>query len=64
MKMRTLGINGPQVSGMGLGCMRMSFADKPADKNEMINVLHQAVDMGITFLIQPKCTAHLPMNCY
>ena len=49
MKMRTLGINGPQVSGMGLGCMRMSFADKPADKNEMINVLHQAVDMGITF---------------
>lgn len=34
---------------MGLGCMRMSFADKPADKSEMMKLLHQAVDAGVTF---------------
>jgi aryl-alcohol dehydrogenase-like predicted oxidoreductase len=29
--------------------MRMSFGDKPTDKQEMINFLHQAVERGITF---------------
>jgi aryl-alcohol dehydrogenase-like predicted oxidoreductase len=29
--------------------MRMSFGDKPADKQEMIDFLHQAVERGITF---------------
>ncbi len=27
--------------------MRMSFGDKPADKNEMISFMHQAVDRGV-----------------
>lgn len=50
MQKRTLGKNGLEVSALGLGCMRMSFADKPiGDKAEMIAFLHQAVDRGITF---------------
>ncbi|OFC72207.1 aldo/keto reductase [Alteromonas confluentis] len=49
MKKRILGKSGLEVTAMGLGCMRMSFADKPADKSEMIKLLHQAVDAGVTF---------------
>lgn len=49
MKTRTLGKSNLQVSALGLGCMRMSFGDKPTEKQEMINFLHTAVDQGITF---------------
>jgi len=34
---------------MGLGCMRMSFGDRPTDKQEMIDFLHKAVERGVTF---------------
>ena len=49
MQKRTLGNSGLEVSALGLGCMRMSFGDKPTDKQEMIHFLHAAVDRGITF---------------
>src|SRR5512133_3666634 len=49
MKTRKLGNSGLEVSAMGLGCMRMSFGDKPTDKQEMIDFLHAAVERGITF---------------
>lgn len=49
MKTRMLGKSGLAVTALGLGCMRMSFADKPADKHDMIRLLHKAVDMGVTF---------------
>ncbi|XAW87633.1 aldo/keto reductase [Vibrio sp. CDRSL-10 TSBA] len=49
MKTRILGASGLEVSALGLGCMRMSFADKPTDKNEMIAFLRQSVEEGITF---------------
>src|SRR5574339_884661 len=57
MQTRKLGNSGPsallrtslEVSAMGLGCMRMSFGDKPTDKQEMIDFLHKAVERGITF---------------
>jgi aryl-alcohol dehydrogenase-like predicted oxidoreductase len=29
--------------------MRMSFGDKPTDKQEMVTLLHKAVKRGITF---------------
>jgi aryl-alcohol dehydrogenase-like predicted oxidoreductase len=49
MQKRKLGNSGLEVSALGLGCMRMSFGDKPTDKQEMITFLHKAVDHGITF---------------
>jgi aryl-alcohol dehydrogenase-like predicted oxidoreductase len=49
MQTRKLGNSGLEVSAMGLGCMRMSFGDKPTDKQEMINFLHKSVERGITF---------------
>ena len=49
MQRRILGKSGLEVSALGLGCMRMSFGDKPVEKKEMITFLHTAVDRGITF---------------
>lgn len=49
MQTRKLGNSGLEVSALGLGCMRMSFGDKPTDKQEMIAFLHKAVERGITF---------------
>jgi aryl-alcohol dehydrogenase-like predicted oxidoreductase len=49
MEKRILGKSGLEVSALGLGCMRISFGDKPTDKKEMIDFLHKAVDRGITF---------------
>lgn len=50
MQKRILGKNGLEVSAMGLGCMGMSFGyGPPKDKQEMIALLHAAVERGITF---------------
>ena len=49
MQKRTLGNSNLEVSALGLGCMRMSFGDTPAGKQEMIALLHKAVERGITF---------------
>lgn len=50
MLTRKLGNSGLEVSALGLGCMGMSSAYGPAaDKKEMIHLIHQAVDMGVTF---------------
>ena len=49
MKMRTLGTAGPEVSALGLGCMRMSYADKPiGTRQDMIDVIRGAVERGVT----------------
>jgi len=49
MQTRKLGKSGLEVSALGLGCMRMSFGDKPVEKQEMIMFLHTAVERGFTF---------------
>lgn len=49
MRKRKLGNSGLEVSALGLGCMRMSFADWPTDTQEMISFLHKAVERGINF---------------
>ena len=49
MEKRKLGNSGLEVSALGLGCMRMSFGDTPTDKQEMITLIHKAVERGITF---------------
>ncbi|KQS31537.1 aldo/keto reductase [Dyadobacter sp. Leaf189] len=47
-----LGQNGPFVSKLGLGCMRMSsvWGGPTADETESIATIHQALDSGINFL--------------
>ena len=43
-----LGKNNLEVSAIGLGCMGMSFGyGPPADKQEMITLIRQAVEHGI-----------------
>ncbi len=49
MQSRKLGNSELEVSAIGLGCMRMSFGDKPTDKQEMIDFLHKSVERGVTF---------------
>jgi len=50
MHKRKLGKSNLEVSAIGLGCMGMSFSyGPPKDKKEMIDLLHAAVDRGITF---------------
>ena len=47
-----LGHNGPFVSGLGLGCMRMSsiWGGPTPDESESILTIKQALDSGIDFL--------------
>ena len=50
MQKRKLGKSNLEVSVMGLGCMGMSFSyGPPKDKQEMISVIHAAIERGITF---------------
>jgi aryl-alcohol dehydrogenase-like predicted oxidoreductase len=50
MQKRKLGNSGLEVSALGLGCMGMSFGFGPAaDKAEMIQLMHKAVEQGVTF---------------
>ncbi|HEU4796077.1 MAG TPA: aldo/keto reductase, partial [Pyrinomonadaceae bacterium] len=50
MKKRKLGNSDLEVSALGLGCMGMSYGYGPApDRQEMINLIHAAVEHGVTF---------------
>lgn len=50
MQRRTLGVGGPAVSAMGLGCMGMSQSYGERDDEESIATIHRALDLGINFL--------------
>lgn len=52
VKKIALGKNGPLVSKLGLGCMRMSpvWGGKANDENESIATIQQALDSGINFV--------------
>ena len=50
MKKRKLGSGNLEVSEIGLGCMGMSWSyGPPKDKQQMIALIHAAVDRGVTF---------------
>jgi aryl-alcohol dehydrogenase-like predicted oxidoreductase len=50
MEMRRLGLNGPIVSAVGLGCMGMSDFYGPADDGESVSTIREAIDRGVTLL--------------
>ena len=52
MKQKKLGAQGLVVSSIGLGCMGMSEFYEPKSMNDAasINVIHKAIDAGVTFL--------------
>jgi len=50
MQTRKLGKSNLEVAAIGFGCMGMSFSyGPPKDKKEMTDVLHAAVERGVTF---------------
>ncbi len=50
MQQRVLGKTRLTVSELGFGCMGLSWGyGPPADENEAIALLHQAIDQGVTF---------------
>jgi Predicted oxidoreductases (related to aryl-alcohol dehydrogenases) len=55
-----LGKNGPLVSKLGLGCMRMSpiWGSPAQDEKESIATIHMALDKGINFLNTGDFYAH------
>lgn len=50
MRTRTLGVNGPTVGALGLGCMGMSEFYGEAEEAESVATIHRALDLGITLL--------------
>jgi aryl-alcohol dehydrogenase-like predicted oxidoreductase len=50
MEQVQLGASGPVVSRIGLGCMGMSHAYGPADRNESLATIAMAVERGVTLL--------------
>ena len=51
-----------EVSALGLGCMRMSWGDTPVDRDDMIKLIRQAVELGITFFDTAEVYGPLPMR--
>ena len=50
MQMRKLGASGPEVGGIGLGCMGMSDFYGSADRAESLFTIHAALDGGATLI--------------
>jgi aryl-alcohol dehydrogenase-like predicted oxidoreductase len=49
MQTRTLGLKGPTVSALGLGCMGMSEFYGEGDDDESIATIHRALELGVNF---------------
>jgi aryl-alcohol dehydrogenase-like predicted oxidoreductase len=51
MKRNPLGLNGPQASVQGLGCMGMSIFYGQPDDAASISTIHQALDRGVNLIV-------------
>ncbi|MGE3507805.1 MAG: aldo/keto reductase [Vicinamibacterales bacterium] len=49
MHRRTLGVTGPTVSAIGLGCMGMSQSYGTPDDAESVATVHRALELGVSF---------------
>ncbi len=49
MKKRQLGKSGLEVSALGLGCMGMTWAYGPSDRDQCLGLLRDAVALGVDF---------------
>ncbi|MGE0022214.1 MAG: aldo/keto reductase [Hyphomicrobium sp.] len=49
MKTRHLGLEGPEVSALALGCMGMTDFYGRRDDDESIATIHRALELGVTF---------------
>jgi len=49
-QIRSLGVNGPKVFPLALGCMGMSGMYGPADEAESIATIHAAIDGGVKLI--------------
>ena len=55
IQQRMLGSQGLAVSAVGLGCMGFSQSYPPfIPKEEVIRVLREAVDLGVTFFVSAE----------
>jgi aryl-alcohol dehydrogenase-like predicted oxidoreductase len=54
MQYRSLGVSGPSVSSIGLGCMSIGIADvytsSVRDHAAAVALIHRALDLGVTLL--------------
>ena len=52
MRQRRLGINGPEVGAVGLGCMGMTTAydTNERDDEESVRVIHRAIELGAVLI--------------
>jgi aryl-alcohol dehydrogenase-like predicted oxidoreductase len=50
MNTRTLGLDGPEVSAIGLGCMGMSAFYGATDEGEALRTIGRALELGCNFL--------------
>lgn len=50
MQMRKLGVGGPDVSAIGLGCMGMSGIYGSADEEESLATVRRAVELGVNLI--------------
>src|SRR5213593_1056269 len=51
MDARKLGMNGPTVSALGLGCMGMTGIYGEPNEAESIATIHRAIDLGVNLIV-------------
>lgn len=63
MPQRRLGSSGLEISAIGLGCLTMTggYSGMP-DRQNMITLLHRAVDLEVTFSTPPRSTVRTPVR--